>query len=97
MQRALYKDVLGTTLVFEEVRPDLGLRLRVTWQTSARFGVVRSCELTSLADEVREVELLDGLVNLLPAGVSVACRTSSASCWTPTSAARSTSRPDWVC
>ena len=68
VQRTLYKDALGTTLVFEETRPDLGLRLRVTWQTSARFGVVRSCALTSLADESLDVELLDGLVNILPAG-----------------------------
>jgi hypothetical protein len=72
VQRALYKDVLGSTLVFEEERRDLGLRLRVSWATSARFGVVRTCELTSLADEPREVQMLDGLVNVLPAGVSVA-------------------------
>ncbi|WP_166789133.1 hypothetical protein [Cryobacterium sp. TMT1-21] len=70
--RTLYKDSLGTTLVFEESRPDLALRLRVTWQTSARFGVVRSCALTSLSDdEPREVDLIDGLVNILPAGAGV--------------------------
>ncbi|TFD31541.1 hypothetical protein [Cryobacterium cryoconiti] len=68
VQRTLYKDALGTTLVFEETRPDLGLRLRVTWQTSARFGVVRSCALTSLAGDTLDVDLLDGLVNILPAG-----------------------------
>ena len=49
-ERSLYKDVLGTTLVFEETRRDLGLRMRVTWQTSSRFGVVRACELASLGD-----------------------------------------------
>ncbi|MBC7443006.1 MAG: hypothetical protein H7311_10915 [Ramlibacter sp.] len=69
--RTLYKDILGTTLVFEESRPDLGLRLRVTWQTSARFGVVRSCALASLSDEPRGVDLIDGLVNILPAGAGV--------------------------
>ncbi|WP_165372891.1 hypothetical protein [Pengzhenrongella frigida] len=70
-QRTLYKDVLGTTLVFEEVRPDLSLRLRVTWQASGEFGVVRTCELTSSADRPCAVDLLDGFVNLLPAGVGV--------------------------
>ncbi|NCD19523.1 MAG: hypothetical protein EOL89_06020, partial [Actinobacteria bacterium] len=70
VERTLYKDVLGTTLVFEEVRPDLGLRLRVTWETSARYGVVRSCELTAVGDQPCEVEVVDGLVNLLPAGTS---------------------------
>lgn len=68
VQRTLYKDSLGTTLVFEETRPDLALRLQVTWQTSARFGVVRSCTLTSLSAEARAIDLIDGLVNILPAG-----------------------------
>ena len=69
VERALYKDALGTTLVFEETRPDVGLRLRVSWQTSARFGIVRGCDLTCLHDEPLEVDVLDGLLNLLPAGV----------------------------
>jgi hypothetical protein len=69
--RALYKDVAGTALVFEEVRADLGLRMRVTWQTGSRFGIVRSCELTNIGDSSCEVELLDGFVNVLPAGVDV--------------------------
>ncbi len=69
--RALYKDVAGTALVFEEVRADLGLRMRVTWQTGSRFGIVRSCELANIGDGPCEVELLDGFVNVLPAGVDV--------------------------
>ncbi len=70
VERTLYKDVLGTTLMFEEIRPDLGLRFRVRWETSARYGVVRTCELTSLTEGPCAVELLDGLVNVLPAGTS---------------------------
>jgi hypothetical protein len=76
VERSLYKDALGTTLVFEEVRPDLGLRLRVSWQTSGAFGVVRGCELTSLTDQQRRVEVLDGLRNLLPDGASVSVQDS---------------------
>ncbi|MCL3859662.1 hypothetical protein [Actinotalea sp. K2] len=71
VERSLAKDHLGTTLVFEETRPDLGLRLRVTWRTSARYGVVRSGVLTSTADHPIEVEVLDGFQNLLPAGATV--------------------------
>ncbi len=71
-RRNLYKDDLGTTLVFEEQHAVLGLRLRVSWQTSPEFGIVRSCELTNLGSEPAEVELVDGLVNVLPAGVDVA-------------------------
>lgn len=71
VERHLYKDYLGTTLVFEESRPDLGLRVRVSWQTSARHGVVRGVELSSTSDSPVRVEVLDGFVNLLPAGVTV--------------------------
>ena len=71
MRRVLYKDVAGTALVFEETRDDLGLRMRVTWQTGGRFGIVRTSELTNVGDRSREIELLDGFVNVLPAGVDV--------------------------
>lgn len=68
--RALYKDYLGTTLVLEETRADLGLRVRVTWRTSARYGLVRGVELASTGPAA-DVEVLDGFVDLLPAGVTV--------------------------
>jgi hypothetical protein len=70
-RRTLYKDAAGATLVFEEVRPDLGLRMRVTWATCDRFGIVRTAALANLEDTARTVELVDGFVNVLPAGVEV--------------------------
>ena len=71
VERHLYKDPLGTTLVFEETRPDLGLRVRVTWRTAARYGVVREVEVASTTDRHVRAEVLDGFVDLLPAGVTV--------------------------
>ena len=70
-ERNLYKDFLGTTVVFEESREDLGLCVRISWQTSRRYGLVRTCQVTSLAQEPVDIEVLDGLQNLLPAGVTV--------------------------
>ncbi|MEZ0446686.1 hypothetical protein [Cellulomonas sp. ICMP 17802] len=70
-ERLLYKDPLGTALVFEETRPDLGLRVRVTWRTAARFGIVREVEVASVTDTSVRAEVLDGFVDLLPAGVTV--------------------------
>jgi hypothetical protein len=75
-RRHLYKDPAGTALVFEELRSDLGLRLRVTWQTGSRFGIVRTCELTNIGDDECEVEVVDGMVNVLPAGVDVSVQNS---------------------
>ena len=71
VERNLYKDPLGTTLVFEETRADLGLRVRVSWRTAARFGVVREVEVASTTDRQVRAEVLDGFVDLLPAGVTV--------------------------
>lgn len=71
VERNLLKDPLGTTLVFEEARPDLGLRVRVTWRTAARYGVVREVELTATGPTPARADVLDGFVDLLPAGVTV--------------------------
>lgn len=64
--RALYKDSLGTSVVFEETRLDLGLRLRVMWATSGRFGVVRQTRLVAIGSEPVSLTLVDGVHNLLP-------------------------------
>ena len=70
VRRTLAKDELGTTLIFEETRPDLGLTFAVTWQTSGKFGVVRTCEVTATDGEAHGIDVLDGVVDLLPAGVT---------------------------
>ncbi len=68
--RNLYKSVVGTSLVFEEINHDLGLRLRATLTTCDEFGLVRDVELENLADEPAEVRYLDGWHRLIPPGVS---------------------------
>ncbi len=70
VERALYKDDLGTELIFEETRPDLALTARVTWQTSGRYGIVRTTSLENHAADAVRVTVLDGFLNLLAAGIS---------------------------
>ncbi len=65
-RRRLLKNVLGTRLVFEEENLDLGLLFRSSWRTSARFGFLRECSLQNTGAGEVAVELLDGLLNLLP-------------------------------
>lgn len=64
VRRDLVKTVLGDVLTFEEHHDELGLTLAVSWRASARLGLVRRCVLT--ADRPCAIELLDGLVNVLP-------------------------------
>ncbi len=68
INRNLYKSLGGDTLCFEEVNHDLMLAFRYTWRTSREFGFIRQCELENLGQVLVEIDLLDGLRNILPAG-----------------------------
>ncbi|MBI5934361.1 MAG: hypothetical protein HY867_11690 [Chloroflexi bacterium] len=66
VRRNLYKNIPGTALVFEEINHSLGLTYRYAWRTGDRFGFIKtSCLINS--DSSCNVEVLDGLQNILPA------------------------------
>ncbi len=68
--RNLYKSLLGDTVVFEETREDLGLTFSYRWSTSDRFGFIRtSTVVNNSADDAATVEVIDGLLNVMPANV----------------------------
>jgi hypothetical protein len=69
LERNLYKQVLGTSLVFEETHVELGLRFRMSLATSDRYGIVRRCTVTNVGDARVELEVIDGVRNVLPHGV----------------------------
>ena len=70
MVRNLYKDELGTSVVFEEINEELGLRFSWRLTTSEGFGLVRFCTLENLGPRPVRVRYLDGWNQILPAGVS---------------------------
>ncbi len=70
--RNLYKHAAGTSVIFEEIRSDLGLRFRWTLEISERYGLVRRCALANLSDEHQFVRYLDGFHHLMPSGVTEA-------------------------
>ena len=70
IERNLYKNVLGTALVFEEINFSLGLSFRYAWRTSDVFGFVKTAWLKNLDDSACQVELLDGIQNILPANIT---------------------------
>lgn len=70
VSRRLYKSVFGNKIVFEEVNQSLGLTFRYEWALSERFGFVRHACLENESNRKVEVEVLDGIQNVLPAGVT---------------------------
>jgi hypothetical protein len=71
-QRNLYKSPYGHQVMFEEINHDLGFCYRCKWSTSPRYGFVRETTLINQSDDVREIEILDGIQNILPYGVGSA-------------------------
>jgi hypothetical protein len=69
VKRRLRKNLPGDEVVFEEEHEGLGLRFSYRWQCSARFGFVRRAKLENLGKRPVRLRLVDGLDNLLPAGV----------------------------
>ncbi|MBN2170100.1 MAG: hypothetical protein JW819_02125 [Candidatus Krumholzibacteriota bacterium] len=68
VERSLSKNALGSRLVFEEVRHDLGLAFRYAWSGCDDFGWVRTATLENRRAAPVRIELLDGVRNVLPHG-----------------------------
>jgi len=69
LTRNLYKNLEGSQLVFEEINHELGLTFSYTWTSGERLGFIRKGHLLNHSGGQRHIRLLDGLRNLLPAGV----------------------------
>ena len=69
-ERSLYKSRFGNALIFREENYDLGLRFEYGWRTSDRFGFIKTSSITNTGSGSIEVDILDGLENLLPYGAS---------------------------
>lgn len=76
IERCIYKHTLGNRVLFEEINHDLGLAYRYTWQTSERYGLVKTAWLHNRSSKPCMVALLDGLQNLLPYGATSALQGS---------------------
>ena len=68
-QRNLYKNAYGNKVLFEEINRDLNLVFTYEWNSSNRFGFVRTATLKNIANTSVKIEVLDGLQNILPYGV----------------------------
>jgi hypothetical protein len=69
IQRNLYKNAAGNKLIFEEINMDLDLKYRYTWFNASKFGIIKRSELSNPDDRKKMIRLLDGLENILPAGI----------------------------
>ncbi len=76
IKRNVYKSIIGNQVVFEEIHLTLGLVFSYQWSTSKQYGFIRHATIKNLTDEHCTVEVLDGLQNIMSAGVSEELQTS---------------------
>lgn len=69
IQRNLYKNAYGNKVAFEEINHDLGLIFSYEWNSSNRFGFVRTAQIKNIQNTSVRIDVLDGLQNILPYGV----------------------------
>ncbi len=67
--RSISKTVLSDSVRFEERHADLGLTFSYRWSSAERFGFVRTATLHNDGPARVTVDVVDGLVDLLPHGL----------------------------
>ena len=70
IERNLYKNITGTTIIFEEINRNLELKFQYAWGTSDKFGFVKTNSIRNIGEKDCRVEVLDGIQNILPANIT---------------------------
>ncbi|NNF05335.1 MAG: hypothetical protein HKN21_01110, partial [Candidatus Eisenbacteria bacterium] len=77
--RNIYKSTLGNWIVFEETHVEWNLRFRYDWRACERFGWVRTVHVENLGEGRVQIDVLDGIRNILPFGAPLALYQSTSS------------------
>ncbi len=66
----IYKGYYGDSVMMEEINHTLGLCFSYKYESSEHYGIVKTSKFTNLNKDAIEIEVLDGVGNLLPYGVN---------------------------
>ena len=77
VERNIYKNTYGNKVLFEEVNLDLGITFSYQWSSSEQFGFVRNSKIKNSNSLNKNIQLLDGIQNLLPYGIPESLQGSS--------------------
>jgi len=70
IRSVLSKNVYGNTLIFEDINETLGVSFSYRWMNSSQFGWIRKSTLKNLNDHDIQIDIIDGMQNIIPAGTS---------------------------
>ena len=64
--------MVGNKIIFEELNLDLEVSFQYSWSNCDTFGFVKESLISNQGDAPVDVEVLDGIRNILPYGVDYA-------------------------
>ncbi|MFZ4796317.1 MAG: hypothetical protein ACOYMA_02415 [Bacteroidia bacterium] len=67
--RNLYKNTIGNKIIFEEINHNFALTFRYEWNSSNIYGFVRKSSLENNSENELQINILDGIQNIMPDGV----------------------------
>ncbi len=70
VQRNLYKNISGNKIIFQEINYDLQLCFIYTWMSCDKLGWIRKSNLENIGNNPIKLDIIDGLQNVLPYGVT---------------------------
>ncbi len=70
VERSILKSVTGNKLIFSEWNRDLEVRFTYIWMSADKYGWIRKSEIENKGNAAVEIEFIDGLQNVLPAGTN---------------------------
>ncbi|WP_299126784.1 hypothetical protein [uncultured Winogradskyella sp.] len=73
----LYKSVYGDAIIFEEINLDLELSFKYEWCSTDAYGFVKKSTLYNQSGLPVTIDILDGIQNVIPYGVSSALQNAS--------------------
>ncbi len=68
--RNIYKSYYANSIIMEEINHDLAISYSYKYESSEKFGFVKTSKITSLSGNEMEIEVVDGLNNIMPYGVN---------------------------
>lgn len=76
IEQNIYKNKEGNKIVFEEQNRDLDLTFSVLLSACDRFGFVRKTTIANGGVDAIEIDIVDGVMNVLPYGVNTGLQTA---------------------
>jgi hypothetical protein len=69
IEQRILKSINGDVVIFEELNHSLGLSFRYTWQSSKKYGFIRTAKLSNFGPNTIDLTVVDGIRDFMAAGV----------------------------